>query len=367
MIQPPTARPALAPIPFDLACLGCRYNLRTMPVEAVCPECALPIRRTLEHGWLIFADSAWLWRVRGGLSSLLLSLLVWPVGIAGIVLYTVVSAGGEPDEVVLGVLTLATGLAFIALLLFGVWGVTSPEPLSNPGRMKTNLGHWIRALNVAAIVTAVVGVCVSSGTHEITAPDIIKVLSIIGVGAVGGSAYLLGFLLLLVHMRRLARRVSKPSLGNLLSFILWSGIGFTALTLGGVVTAAVIGGRGVAPVSGPSSAPSPTTMNVRVRPMAVSVEWPSPASAPASGPAQIVSPTTTPTAPGAVMPPRMPAVMFLSVAFAVAFYLFVLALGGAWLLALISFRRILKQTIRENSAATYNAWLHPIPSPPQAT
>jgi len=35
-------------IPCDLPCIECGYNLRTRPVEGLCPECAHPVLKTLE-------------------------------------------------------------------------------------------------------------------------------------------------------------------------------------------------------------------------------------------------------------------------------------------------------------------------------
>jgi hypothetical protein len=31
----------------DLACAGCRYNLRTIAIEGICPECAMPVRDSM--------------------------------------------------------------------------------------------------------------------------------------------------------------------------------------------------------------------------------------------------------------------------------------------------------------------------------
>lgn len=309
----------------------------------------MPIRRTLEHGWLIFADSVWLRRVRSGLSSLLLALLIWPIGIAGIVLY-MVSAGGEPDEVIMGLSSMAIGLVFLALWLCGVWIVTSPEPLSNPGRGKPNVGQWIRALHIAAIVMlGVYGIAaVMYGRQD--SLNVTLTIITLAAGILCWTAYVLGFLLLLAYMRRLACRHTKPALRKLLAFLLWGGIGFAVLAIIGgsvVAGAAMIASSAtgwVAAGAGPAIAPSPTSV-------------PSPAASSTSMPT---------TVPAVALPARMRSSMLVGIAIAALFYLFVLVWGGGWLLALISFRRTLNQTINENAAAAYNAWLHPTPSPPQA-
>ena len=368
MNPPPIARPAAPPIPFDLPCFGCRYNLRTLAASAVCPECGIPIRRTLEHGWLLFADPAWLRRLRGGLSQLLLTLLVWPIGIAVIVTYAVFAAADEPDPIVMAVMTWSIGVVFIALWLFGVWRVTTPEPATNSGRGPARLGTWIRALHVLALVAFAATFYISSGFEETPSPAVIDWLRNLGPAAVTWMAYTLGFLLLLAHLRRLARRVVKPTLRKLLTFLLWGGVCFCVfgviggvLAVGAAYNAAVSAGA-IMSSAGPSSAPSSASLTVRTVPMGASISWST--TAPTTGPAVVVMTTTMPTtAPVVVMPPRWPAVMALGVMFAAGFYLFILVWGGAWLLALISFRRILRQTIHENASATYAAWLNPNPAP----
>lgn len=359
MNPPPTARPTLASIPVDLPCFGCRYNLRTLSSDAICPECALPVGRTLKHGWLIFAEPAWLRRVRGGLSLLLLTLLVWPVGIAIIVFYAVFSAGGEPDAIIMAVLTWSIGVVYIALWLFGVWGVTTPEPASNPGRAPSKLGPWIRALHVVAILMLGASFYISSGDQEVPSPSPFDLLRIFWPVTVSWTAYALGFLLLVAHMRRLARRIIKPTLRKLLTFLLWGGIFFAALAVTGVAIAlgaaytATVSGGGAA---GPGPTMAPTTMTVRAVPMGVSASW-TPTTAPTTGPATVVAPVVA-------TPLRMPFAMLFGVLVAASFYLFILVWGGAGLLALISFRRILNQTIHENASAAYAAWLNP-PSLPR--
>ncbi len=72
----------------DLYCVGCGYNLRTLRLDAVCPECASPVRQSR------FSDvhRIWLRRVHRGLSWLLVAyagvLLLHGVWIASVCLGT---------------------------------------------------------------------------------------------------------------------------------------------------------------------------------------------------------------------------------------------------------------------------------------
>lgn len=44
----------------DILCLGCRYNLRGLAAEGVCPECGLPIARSLSPGGFRLTNHRWL-------------------------------------------------------------------------------------------------------------------------------------------------------------------------------------------------------------------------------------------------------------------------------------------------------------------
>ncbi|MEM6748869.1 MAG: hypothetical protein AAF612_00195 [Planctomycetota bacterium] len=63
---PPTNTPSDTPVrddtprrvEHDLPCLRCGFNLRTLPVDADCPECRLPVRASDE-------GSSWRRRRRG--------------------------------------------------------------------------------------------------------------------------------------------------------------------------------------------------------------------------------------------------------------------------------------------------------------
>jgi hypothetical protein len=61
-VDPPEQAPppANAPAPhldFDLACTHCEYNLRTLPVDGLCPECGRPIGETLAVDVLFSLES----------------------------------------------------------------------------------------------------------------------------------------------------------------------------------------------------------------------------------------------------------------------------------------------------------------------
>src|SRR5205814_37752 len=77
------------PISRDISCISCGYNLRTLSVSAVCPECGTTIEKSLTTDRLDAADPRWLRRVRWGVWLLmaaplpgvaagLLTRVTWP-------------------------------------------------------------------------------------------------------------------------------------------------------------------------------------------------------------------------------------------------------------------------------------------------
>src|SRR5438876_719044 len=58
----------------DAVCLGCGYNLRTLPEDAVCPECAQPVRRSLVGEQLTFAAPHWVRRLARGATLMLITV-----------------------------------------------------------------------------------------------------------------------------------------------------------------------------------------------------------------------------------------------------------------------------------------------------
>jgi len=57
-------------------CLRCGYDLASLPLEGVCPECALPVSRSVSGDLLRFADPRWSRRVHRGL-RVVFRTVVW--------------------------------------------------------------------------------------------------------------------------------------------------------------------------------------------------------------------------------------------------------------------------------------------------
>ena len=75
----PLAMPAFVDV--DLPCFFCGYNLRSLGLTAICPECGHPVQESIRHGWLGYADPAWLGKLRTGIT-----IPLWMI-LAAVVLY----------------------------------------------------------------------------------------------------------------------------------------------------------------------------------------------------------------------------------------------------------------------------------------
>src|SRR5258706_9556058 len=72
---PPPASPPPA-LDQNLPCLRCGYNLRTLSIDARCPECATPIASSLDPTLLRYADPSWTHALGQALGLMIFSLLV---------------------------------------------------------------------------------------------------------------------------------------------------------------------------------------------------------------------------------------------------------------------------------------------------
>ncbi len=80
----PVAAPGL--VDHDLSCIGCDYNLRTIPHDATCPECGKPVIETLHAQGLAQSPPRWLrWICAGVVAEfaacfivLMMATRLWP-------------------------------------------------------------------------------------------------------------------------------------------------------------------------------------------------------------------------------------------------------------------------------------------------
>ena len=156
----------IQPIP----CRACGQQLQGLHEAHRCPQCGMPVGRSVQPGVLRFAPPAWLGVVRSGLllefwtiitaiilvTIAIVALLVWAFGGAR-------SASGPPD--IQGMMakspfiTIAgpiIGLIFTGLLTYGIWLITTPEPqpgaaIEGPKTRQTARGLALFSFSIGAL------------------------------------------------------------------------------------------------------------------------------------------------------------------------------------------------------------------------
>jgi hypothetical protein len=258
----------------DISCLECDYNLRTLRLDGVCPECGTDVRRAILGDLLYYADAAWVRRLALGMKILwwwLATMLLFPfVGWAVLAVLSLFGPrGGQqraavssgPSSGIVNVLSSVGGgllvLAWLMTPLVGVWFLTTPEPRISPDREDP----WARRV----LRYAFPGMCVLALVAEI----LLRRLGLAGANDppwVFTPLQCMNGVLLLCYMAHLGKRLPDRSLpaiagvtaGGLavvavlqvvgvLMANLWPSFGFTrimyspALLVGGIAALAGIG------------------------------------------------------------------------------------------------------------------------------
>jgi hypothetical protein len=192
----------LPPIPLpqvvlnDLPCRTCGYNLRTLSVEKICPECATPVAASLKGDLLSGCDPDWLAELgRGGRLLIVSYILSWVMYGYGM--------GMVPRT---GIQLIVTAAIFL-LRLAGVWMLTLPDPSGlgeiQYGRPRT-IARWLVVAEIVAKGLTMMGM------KMMVDPNVYELL-LLG-HAVAQFCGIAATMFLLVYLSRLALRIPNPAL-----------------------------------------------------------------------------------------------------------------------------------------------------------
>src|SRR5690242_2831255 len=87
----------------DALCRRCGYNLRGLPLDGRCPECATPVGLSLRGDLIRFSDPRWSARVVGGLAVVFWASIV----MVGLSVLTYCLRRWGPDNLALAVVLFA--------------------------------------------------------------------------------------------------------------------------------------------------------------------------------------------------------------------------------------------------------------------
>ena len=145
MTLPLPTPPPPAVVMGDLPCRKCSYNLRTLPTDALCPECGTPVAVSMRSDRLRDADPQWLRIVRGGVSLLWITYLLLVLWLALGALLRVSDIEGRWIQIPLG--RLLAGV--------GIWMATTPDPRR---QSESGFGRFSMACRAAALISFATGI-----------------------------------------------------------------------------------------------------------------------------------------------------------------------------------------------------------------
>ncbi|MCP4590793.1 MAG: hypothetical protein GY842_08610 [bacterium] len=159
-LDPALLDPERRAVTTDVSCADCGYNLRTLSIESVCPECACPTVRSLHSTRLCFADPEWLDDLRRSVSM----LLIVGVGIPTLILAAVLSPTLFPGLAKPAVVsaTIVAGAALFVMVILAIGGVAGVS-MEEDRQTHARSAHWPHTMGALFPVHVVLAVCVPLG------------------------------------------------------------------------------------------------------------------------------------------------------------------------------------------------------------
>lgn len=244
-MKPPQAENSSSPrgadvhVVADLPCGSCGYNLRTLSLGGVCPECARPVRRSIAACFLRSADAGWVRQLARGVLLLLVAAGVFYVGYVFLFapmqgLLPLMSPKLIPSTAhrLVGGLDQIVGRAGVmALAMLALWTLAKPDP-ANPTRtervsarrlLRTCICLWPVPLGLTLVATQ--GMSRQIVYHSLPSGFVMlnpsfAVLTI-ATGMTGAALFVVTPLALLHYLGALMRRVPRPGLARFCRILFW--------------------------------------------------------------------------------------------------------------------------------------------------
>ncbi|MBS0197636.1 MAG: hypothetical protein JSR77_12855 [Planctomycetes bacterium] len=198
----------------DYACIGCGYTLRGLPVDRSCPECGMPVARSLVGNELRHAAPAYLRTLRTGAYWLLVGTILQFVttGLAFVCVITIVNLAKSWANLVPWLFE-AADIVPAFLLLWAYTKFTTPDPGMS---LKEQPGAARRVARTALLVVACSTVArftlTTMGIHAQFTPNMTpKMIALsstaLAVVLIQWIAMIVQFFAVLLYIRWLATRI----------------------------------------------------------------------------------------------------------------------------------------------------------------
>lgn len=208
-------------------CVRCSYDLHGLARSGNCPECGLPVERSLRGDLLQFSDDAYRSNLLRGVSFIMTGIIISLVITTLTVLVSLVAPGAGVQ-----VIGSIAGVVGTAIGLYGYYLFSSPDP----GQFDQNKGETPRRVIRIAIVVAAIG---SMGQLGFAAASLMIPASTpntpqygVGAGLMGLAiiAYLLGllagvvqFFAAMMYTKWLAPRIPSAKVFKRAKLLMWLG------------------------------------------------------------------------------------------------------------------------------------------------
>ncbi len=226
----------------DTPCLNCGYNLRTLSVEGLCPECAHPVRLSLSGQFLRFAAAPWVGRLARGVLLLIIAAAAAVGG--GILLQMVTlltlgltapSAAPTSSFIMLPALgQFLLAVATLVLVIVGLWFITTQDPGAPHRPEGFTARRVLRVCIWTLLVPPVLWLCmmVHLASQVATVPPASPFAMftatywalLVAALVTGMASALVTPLALLRHLMGLMRRVPRPRLVRFAQIEFWGGV-----------------------------------------------------------------------------------------------------------------------------------------------
>lgn len=214
----PAAADPAQPIPHDLPCIHCSYNLRTLNANSLCPECGHPAADSLRSNLLRHADTQWVKRLTLGYrlanAALLAFVFLFPAAVASGILIDALTLSSHANDLIERTLNLLTlfwiSITTVAFIL-GWWLAATPDPArSSDITRQSGLAPPHTALRILAILVAPAWYLWISAT---VAPPLTRTIPFgVELQALLGFLLIWAFLLALIrNIQPLAGRCTAPN------------------------------------------------------------------------------------------------------------------------------------------------------------
>ncbi|HWE03582.1 MAG TPA: hypothetical protein VG326_14350 [Tepidisphaeraceae bacterium] len=223
-------------VEMDLPCRQCSYNLRGLPLDGQCPECATPVGLSVNGDLLRYSEPEFIGTLRRGFSFILwgvLALVIVTVGAAILNGMRVVGVGSPVISV----------LSFFGTLpmVIGAWLLTTPDPGGIGEDRYGAARKFIRiTLAIGLLNHLIAFIAKTAGPLTPGVRILFSTFELI-VTAIGFS----GNLAQLAYLRKLAMRLPDPSLAERARTLIWGFcISYGVLLVVGYIPLLMMGASG---------------------------------------------------------------------------------------------------------------------------